>query len=68
MRVHDTRHSCGTLLHVQHADPFMIQEVLGHSQLSTTRRYTHVPIEVTTAPANGAVEEKPKKKGDQARA
>jgi integrase len=53
MRVHDTRHSCGTLLHVQHADPFMIQEVLGHSQLSTTRRYTHVPIEVTTVAVTG---------------
>jgi len=47
IRVHDTRHSCGTLLHVQGADPFVIQEVLGHSQLTTTRRYTHVPIGVT---------------------
>ncbi len=44
---HDTRHSCGTLLHVQGADPFIIQNVLGHSQLSTTKRYTHVPIQVT---------------------
>ena len=25
----------------------MIQKVLGHSQLSTTRRYTRTPIEVT---------------------
>ncbi len=47
IRFHDTRHSCGTLLHVQGADPFTIQTVLGHSQLSTTRRYTHVPVEVT---------------------
>lgn len=47
IRFHDTRHSCGTLLHVQGADPFIIQRVLGHSQLSTTRRYTHVPIQVT---------------------
>ena len=53
MRVHDTRHSCGTLLHVQGADPFMIQTVLGHSQLTTTRRYTHVPIEVTTTALTG---------------
>jgi integrase len=47
IRFHDTRHSCGTLLHLQGADPFIIQKVLGHSQLSTTRRYTHTPVEVT---------------------
>ncbi|HEY2014707.1 MAG TPA: hypothetical protein VGH38_14460 [Bryobacteraceae bacterium] len=43
----DTRHSCSALLHVQGADPFIIQTVLGQSQLSTTRRYTHGPVEVT---------------------
>ncbi|OHE82184.1 MAG: hypothetical protein A2107_08830 [Verrucomicrobia bacterium GWF2_62_7] len=48
-----TCHSCGTLLHVQGADPFIIQKVLGHSQLSTTRRYTHVPIEVTKTALDG---------------
>lgn len=49
IRFHDTRHSCGTLLHAQHASPFIIQTVLGHSQLSTTRRYTHVDAEVAKA-------------------
>jgi integrase len=53
IRFHDTRHSCGTLLHVQGADPFIIQKVLGHSQLSTTRRYTHVPIQVTKTALDG---------------
>jgi integrase len=53
IRFHDTRHSCGTLLHVQGADPFIIQRVLGHSQLSTTRRYTHVPIQVTKTALDG---------------
>jgi integrase len=53
LRFHDTRHTCGTLLHVQGADPFVIKEVLGHSQLSTTKRYTHVPIQVTGAALDG---------------
>jgi integrase len=53
LRFHDTRHTCGTLLHVQGADLFIIQEVLGHSQLSTTRRYTHVPIQLTGAAIDG---------------
>jgi integrase len=53
IRFHDTRHSCGTLLHVQGADPFIIQKVLGHSQLSTTKRYTHVPMEVTKTAVTG---------------
>jgi hypothetical protein len=55
LRVHDARHSCATLLHAQKADGFTIQQVLGHSQLSTTRRYTHVDIAVTK-PANTALE------------
>lgn len=53
IRFHDTRHSCGTLLNAQGASPFTIQRVLGHSQLSTTKRYTHVPIEVTKAALDG---------------
>ncbi len=53
IRVHDTRHSCGTLLHVQGADPFIIQKVLGHSQVSTTRKYTHVPIQITKTALTG---------------
>jgi hypothetical protein len=31
------------MLHLQGADVFVIQKVLRHSQLTTTRRYTHVP-------------------------
>jgi integrase len=42
IRFHDLRHTCGTFLHSQGVSPFVIQEILGHSQLSTTRRYTHV--------------------------
>ncbi len=53
IRVHDTRHSCGTLLHALGTDPFVIQRVLGHSQLSTTRRYVHVPVAVTQTAVDG---------------
>jgi integrase len=42
IRFHDLRHTCGTFLHAQGVSPFTIQEILGHSQLVTTRRYTHV--------------------------
>jgi hypothetical protein len=34
-------------------DPVIIGKVLGHSQFSTTRRYTHVPIEVTKSALEG---------------
>jgi integrase len=53
IRFHNMRHCCGTLLHVQGADPFIIHTVLGHSQLSTKRRYTHAPVEVTRPALTG---------------
>ena len=34
--------TCGTFLHAQGYSPFIIQEIFGHSQLVTTRRYAHV--------------------------
>jgi len=40
-RFHDLRHSCGTLLHSQGVPARAIAEVLGHTQLRTTERYTH---------------------------
>ncbi len=42
IRFHDLRHTCGTFLHAQGVSEFTIQEILGHSQLTTTRRYTHI--------------------------
>jgi site-specific recombinase XerD len=39
-RLHDARHTCGTLLGEQHGDMHVIQRILGHAQVSTTRIYT----------------------------
>jgi hypothetical protein len=39
-RLHDARHTCGTLLGEQHVDMRVIQAILGHAQVSTTRIYT----------------------------
>ena len=39
-RLHDARHTCGTLLGELHVDMHVIQRILGHDQVSTTRIYT----------------------------
>ncbi|MCI8443810.1 MAG: tyrosine-type recombinase/integrase, partial [Clostridia bacterium] len=44
-RLHDLRHSCGTLL-IQNGVPVKdIQIWLGHSNFQTTLRYAHADIE-----------------------
>jgi integrase len=40
VRLHDARHTAGTLLGELHVDIHVIQRILGHAQLSTTRIYT----------------------------
>ena len=42
IRFHDLRHSTGSLLAAQGATGREIMDVLGHSQISTTARYTHI--------------------------
>lgn len=41
-RVHDARHTAATLLLEQGVDIRVVQEILGHSTLAVTRKYTHV--------------------------
>jgi integrase len=43
MRIQDLRHTCATLLLVQSVHPRLVQELLGHSQMSLTLdTYSHV--------------------------
>ncbi len=47
MRFHDLRHSCGTLLIAQGVPAKVVQETLGHSQISLTlNTYVHILPEV----------------------
>jgi integrase len=46
-RVHDARHTAGTLLLEQGIGIRVVQQILGHSQLSQTQRYTHVTAALT---------------------
>lgn len=36
-RPHDARHTCGTILGEPHVDMHVMQRILGHAQISTTR-------------------------------
>ncbi|GAA4197082.1 hypothetical protein GCM10022252_45530 [Streptosporangium oxazolinicum] len=50
-RVHDAHHTAATLLLEQGVDIRVIQTVLGHSQLTTTKRYTHITRTLATEAA-----------------
>jgi integrase len=41
LRLHDLRHSAGSLAHMAGASQKQVATMLGHSQLSTTERYLH---------------------------
>lgn len=47
VRVHDGRHTAGTLLIEQGVHVRAVQDILGHADVRTTQRYTHVADAVT---------------------
>lgn len=50
IKLHDTRHTCGSLLVALGVHPRVIMEILRHSQISVTMEvYSHVPSEETRA-------------------
>jgi site-specific recombinase XerD len=51
-RVHDARHTAATLLLEQGINIRVVQQILGHSQLSQTQRYTHVSLQLTQQAAD----------------
>ena len=42
MRFHDLRHSCASFLATNGVHPRMVMAILGHADIRTTMRYTHV--------------------------
>ena len=46
MRFHDLRPTAATVMYVLGVPARTLMELLGHSQLSMTSRYTHVPDEL----------------------
>jgi site-specific recombinase XerD len=38
---HSLRHSCATLLLAQGVPMYVVKDILGHDQISTTMKYTH---------------------------
>ena|SRR5690625_1587721 len=52
VRVHDGRHTAGTLLVQLGIDPKTVQQILGHSQMSQTARYIHASDALTRGAAD----------------
>lgn len=45
-RLHDARHSAATILMLRGVQPRVVQDILGHSQISVTMRYQHAVDEL----------------------
>ena len=51
-RFHDLRHSCASYLAQSGASLLEIADVLGHKQISVTKRYAHLCIEYKSSLIN----------------
>jgi site-specific recombinase XerD len=54
LRMHDLRHSFASFLINSGISLYEVQNILGHSQLSTTQRYAHLSQDRLVAAANAA--------------
>lgn len=52
-RLHDGRHTAGTLLLAQGVPAEVVQEILGHSDIRVTRRYLHVASKMARDATDG---------------
>ena len=50
--IHSTRHCFGFLMYKKTRDIRLVQELLGHSDLSSTQIYTHIDLEAKVAAVN----------------
>jgi integrase len=51
VRLHDARHTAGTLMNANGTDPRTIQRILGHADVHTTLTYYVKPTETLVAEA-----------------
>lgn len=56
VRIHDLRHSFASFLINAGRSIYEVQKILGHTQIKTTQRYSHLSQETLLAAANTAVE------------
>ena len=52
VRLHDLRHTYASVAVMNGIDPFMLKEILGHKNLSTTLRYAHLSDDAVQKAAN----------------
>lgn len=56
--LHSARHTAATLLLEDGVDPKVIQQILGHSDIVTTRNYQHVDVSLARRAVDGAASRK----------